>query len=65
MINIKDFNSSLLKKDKQLCKNIGIYNIECITIKQLKIKKILIAQWIISILVKQIGISNKTMERSI
>ena len=27
MINIKDFDSSLLKINKKSCKNIGIYNI--------------------------------------
>ena len=34
MINIKDFDSSLLKKDKKLYKNIGIYYIGDITIKK-------------------------------
>ena len=34
MINIKDFDSSLLKIDKKSYKNIGIYNIGCITIKK-------------------------------
>ena len=33
MINIKDFYSSLLKIDKNSCKNIGIYYIGYITIK--------------------------------
>ena len=33
MINIKDFNSSLLKIHRKSYKNIGIYNIEYITIK--------------------------------
>ena len=33
MINIKDFDSNLLKKDKNSHKNIGIYNIGYITIK--------------------------------
>ena len=33
MINIKDFVSNLLKIDKQLYKNIGIYYIGYITIK--------------------------------
>ena len=32
MINIKDFDSSLLKIDKKSCKNISIYNIWYITI---------------------------------
>ena len=32
MINIKDFDSNLLKIDKKSYKNIGIYNIGCITI---------------------------------
>ena len=35
MINIKDFDSSLLKKDKKSYKNIGIYNIGYITIKKI------------------------------
>ena len=35
MINIKDFDSSLLKIDKKSCKNIGIYNIGYITIKKI------------------------------
>ena len=35
MINIEEFNSSLLKIDKTLYKNIGIYNIEYITIKEI------------------------------
>ena len=37
MINIKDFNLSLLKRDKKLYKNISIYNIAYITIKRLVI----------------------------
>ena len=41
MINIKDFDSSLLKKDKKLYKNIGIYHIGIyhITIKKLMFMK--------------------------
>ena len=35
MINIKDFDSSLLKIDKKSYKNIGIYNIRYITIKKI------------------------------
>ena len=35
MINIKDFDSSLLKIVKQSYKNIGIYNIGSITIKKI------------------------------
>ena len=35
MINIKDFDSSLLKINKKSCKNIGIYNIGQITIKKI------------------------------
>ena len=34
MINIKDFDSSLLKIDKKSYKNIGIYNMGYITIKK-------------------------------
>ena len=40
MIDIKDFDSSLLKIDKKSCKNIGVYNIGYITIKKLMIRKI-------------------------
>ena len=35
MINIKDFDTSLIKIDKKLYKNIGIYHIEYITIKSI------------------------------
>ena len=35
MINIKDFDSNLLKIDKKSYKNIGIYNIGHIIIKKL------------------------------
>ena len=35
VINIKNFNSSLLKIDKKLYKNIGIYYIGYITIKSI------------------------------
>ena len=35
MIKIKDFDSRLLKIDKNLYKNIGIYNIGYITIKKI------------------------------
>ena len=33
MINIKDFDSSLIKINKNFYKNTGIYNIDYITIK--------------------------------
>ena len=33
IINIKDFDSSLLKINKKSCANIGIYNIAYITVK--------------------------------
>ena len=42
MINIKDFDLNLLKKDKKTNKNIGICNIGYITIKKLLIMKIFI-----------------------
>ena len=42
MINIKDSGWSLLKLDKKLYKNIGIYNIWYIAIKKLMIMKIFI-----------------------
>ena len=35
MINIKDFDSSLIKIDKKYYKNIGIYNIGYTTIKKI------------------------------
>ena len=35
MINIKDFDPSLIKIDKKSYKNIGIYQIRCITIKSI------------------------------
>ena len=35
MINIKKFDSNLLKIDKKSCKDIGIYNIGYITIKKI------------------------------
>ena len=41
MIDIKDFDASLLKIDKKSYKNIGIYNIASITINKLMIMKIL------------------------
>ena len=45
MINIKDFDSSLIKIDKKSYKNIDIYNISYITTtKTLVIMKILIVQ---------------------
>ena len=40
MINIKDFDSSLLKIDKTLYKDIGIYNIGYIMIKKMMTVKI-------------------------
>ena len=42
MINIKHFDSDLLKIDKKSCKNIDIYYIEYITINKLMIMKIFI-----------------------
>ena len=35
MINIKDFKSSLIKTDKRSYKNIGIYNIGYIALKNI------------------------------
>ena len=35
IINLKNFESNLLQIDKKSCKNIGIYNIGYITIKQM------------------------------
>ena len=42
MINLKDFGSHLLKLDKKLYKNIGIYYIGYITIKTLTIIQLFI-----------------------
>ena len=42
MINIKKFDSNLLKIDKKSYKDIGIYNIGYITIKKLMIMTIFI-----------------------
>ena len=42
MVNVKDFDSSLIKINKQSYKNIDIYNISYITTKTLVIMKILI-----------------------
>ena len=42
MVNIKDFDSSLIKINKKSYKNIDIYNISYITTKTLVIMKILI-----------------------
>ena len=42
MVNIKDFDSSLMKINKKSYKNIDIYNISYITTKTLVIMKILI-----------------------
>ena len=36
MINIKNFDSNLLKIDKKSCKNIGVYYIGYITIKSVR-----------------------------
>ena len=43
MINIKYFDSRLIKIDRKSYKNIGIFNISYIAIKKLMIIKILIA----------------------
>ena len=42
LINIKNFNSNLIKIDKKSCKIIDIYYIVYITIKRLVIMKIFI-----------------------
>ena len=42
MINIKYFDSRLIKIDRKFYKNIGIFNISYIAIKKLMIIKILI-----------------------
>ena len=43
IINLKNFESNLLRIDRKLYKNIGIYNIGYITIKKLMIVKIFTA----------------------
>ena len=43
MIDIEDFDSSFIKKDKKSYKNIGICNISYIAIKKLMTMEILIA----------------------
>ena len=43
MIDIKDFDSSLIKVGKNYYKNIGIYNTGYVTIKKSMIMKILMA----------------------
>ena len=42
IINVKDFDSILIKIDKNSYKNISIYNIGYVTIKKLMIMKVLI-----------------------
>ena len=42
MINIKKFDSNLLKIDKKSCKDIGIYNIGYITVKKIDVYEIFI-----------------------
>ena len=42
MINLKNFESNLLKIDKKSYKNIGIYNIRYIPIKKYMIMKVFI-----------------------
>ena len=48
IINLKNFESNLLKIDKKSYKNIGIYNMDILQLKKLVIVKILIA-WILYI----------------
>ena len=43
IINLKNFESNLLRIDRKLYKDIGIYNIGYITIKKLMIVKIFTA----------------------
>ena len=65
MINIKDFDSNLLKIDKKSYKNIGIYNIGYITVKKLddyeNIYNVNPLYW----LMEKLDISKKTMEVNI
>ena len=44
MVDIKKFDSNLLKIDKKSYKDIGIYNIGYITVKKLMIMKVVIMQ---------------------
>ena len=66
MINIKNFDSTLLKIDKKSYKNIDIYYIRYITIKKSMIMKIFIALILCTwLLVKQVDTSKKVMEINI
>ena len=60
IINLENFDSSLLKLDKKSYKDIGIYNIGYITIKKLMIVKIFTALILcIYLLIMQMDILKK------
>ena len=60
IIDLENFDSSLLKLDKKIYKDIGIYNIGYITIKKLVIVKIFTVSILcIYVLPTQAGISKK------
>ena len=60
IIDLENFDSSLLKLDKKIYKDIGIYNIGYITIKKLVIVKIFTVLILcIYVLPTQAGISKK------
>ena len=62
-INVKDFESNLLKIDKKLYKNIDIYNIGYITIKTFGDCEIFKVQILFTyLLIMQSGILKKRME---
>ena len=65
MINIKDFNSNLLKIDRKFYKNINIYYIGCITMKDSDYVNINSVNLLYSIIDKVDGFIEKKMEMSI
>ena len=65
MINIKDFNSNLLKIDRKFYKNINIYYIGCITMKDSDYVNINSVNLLYSIIDKVDGFIEKKMEMNI
>ena len=65
MINIKDFNSNLLKIDRKFYKNINIYYIGCITVKDSDYVNINSVNLLYSIIDKVDGFIEKKMEMNI
>ena len=65
MINIKDFNSNLLKIDRKFYQNINIYYIGCITMKDSDYVNINSVNLLYSIIDKVDGFIEKKMEMNI